>query len=223
MAANARLAEILGPPETTPSVIDWIDIERRLGLMLPADYVQWAESYTSLYIDGFLRVLHPVNFFSRTDKGGIGEDLMGVAEMDPPVRMEVYDSRGRILGEELPAYPCYPSENGLVPWGNTDNGDLLLWISEGNPESWQIVVVDGDSHTWQEFECGFSEFLVGLFEAQFSQVILPTELRPAIQEFQGYQPGFGRGNVPIWRPTSRWVEYFDQRRAERERRNRPPG
>jgi hypothetical protein len=222
MAGNARLAELFGPPETEPGFIDWHMIESRTGLLMPSDYIEWANTYTSLYVDGFLRILHPVNFFSVATREEIAEELMGISEMDPPLRQETYDAHGDPIGEALPIYPCFPESGGLLPWGNTDNGDILMWLTEGSPNEWRIIVVDGDSYTWQEFDCGFSDFLIGLLESTLPQVNLPGDLRPAIKEFQGYGTSSSGRKIPIWRSTSRWDQYFEQQRAEIDLRNRPP-
>lgn len=218
----AVLAELFGPSETGVDLINWSEIDSKLNLRLPSDYIQWAEVYPGLYVDGFLRILHPLNFFGTYTREQISEELSGIREIDPQICQEVFDPRGNIIGEELPIYSCFPQEGGVLPWGNTDNGDMLLWLTEGHPDSWKVVVVDGDVFSWQEFDCGFSDFLVGLFTNRFSQKILPDDLNPAIKEFQGFSLNSRGRRVPVWRATSRWMEHFDQQLAEREQRNRPP-
>ncbi|QRP45732.1 hypothetical protein [Amycolatopsis sp. FDAARGOS 1241] len=46
---------------TQPSAqhIDWAEVETRLGIPLPADYREYAESYPAANIDNFLNVPHP--------------------------------------------------------------------------------------------------------------------------------------------------------------------
>lgn len=217
-----ELAELFGPSETRVDRIDWSADASKLGLNFPSDYMRWAETYPGLYVDGFLRVLHPSNFFSVYALEQISEEVSGIRESDPQMCHELFDSRGNLVGEELPIYTCFPQPGGVLPWGNTDNGDLLLWVTKGHPDSWKVVIADGDVFSWQVFDCGFSEFLVGLFTNGFTQRIVPNGLKSAIKEFQGFSYNSKGRKIPVWRPTSRWAEYFEMQRVERAQRNRPP-
>lgn len=221
MEPIARLVEMFGPPETDPGPIDWERIEGLNGIVLPSDYMRWAGSYTSIYVDGFLRILHPINFFAISSRAQIAAELAGVEEIDPPLRNEVYNSAGVLVAEELPMYPPFGEPGSLLPWGNTDNGDMLMWeTSNERPDGWRVVVVDGDSNVWQEFDCGFAEFLIGLFDRQFIQVNLPSDIKPAVKEFQGYRVDSDDRKTPIWRASSDWIQYFEQKRDEIEEMNR---
>jgi hypothetical protein len=46
----------------------------------------------------------------------------------------------------------FPEEGGLLPWGVTDNGDILNWITSDNPEKWSILVYDGRSGDAYEYK-----------------------------------------------------------------------
>jgi hypothetical protein len=42
---------------------------------------------------------------------------------------------------EPPPYEMYPTPGGLVPWGETHNGDTLAWLTRGEPDEWPVFVV----------------------------------------------------------------------------------
>lgn len=108
----------------------WKQSETRLGVEFPPDYKNLVEIYGTHAWAGFLHTLIP---------GHVRRSLE-------------LETRGlRILGALLEAareypgsieYPIYPERCGLYPWGVTDNGDILCWLTQGYPNWWPTVVIN---------------------------------------------------------------------------------
>jgi hypothetical protein len=160
VAVLADLEAIIGPPAAVPPAIDWLELERLSGLRFPADYKQLANRYAMLEIDAFLDVHHL----------GMAPDIPTMLSqcrqvLDPLRQLNekygfIYLADGS--GSEVRAepYPVYPEPNGLFPWGATDNGDTLLWLTDADPDRWTIVVTDNG--TWWHFDCGLIDYLAGV-------------------------------------------------------------
>ena len=58
--------------------------------------------------------------------------------------------------EDLP-FPMWPSSGGLLPFGTTDFGDTLFWLTLGAPEDWCVVVMGRDPP--ETFDCDMMDFL----------------------------------------------------------------
>ncbi|MCH7232149.1 SMI1/KNR4 family protein [Glycomyces sp. L485] len=211
MELAAEFQSLVGPSEAPHPPIDWPVIERRLGIEFPPDYKTWAQSYPSLELDGFLWIRHPTEFYGRSTIEEVAEELLGLSDIsaDREEREEVFDSQGNLLGSK-PALPFYPQENGLIPWGTTDNGDYLMWLAIGKSSDWKIVVADGDAFSWQEFDCGFLEFLIGLMRHEFVMKIFPEDFPnvSSIKECRDMESLAGDSYLPEFRTTSRWEAYF---------------
>ena len=119
----------LVPPPRAPVHADgdWAAVRDDLGLALPGDY----------------RAL--VTAYGLGQFGDIGLLTPFAAEAAPHADLrcqagELLDTYRDVLGE-IP-YPLYPRRGGLVPWGGTGNGVMLCWLTEGDPETWPVVVFD---------------------------------------------------------------------------------
>jgi hypothetical protein len=147
--------------------IDWARIERGLGTRLPSDFVELSEAYAPLIIDDFLALHMPVpgeedKFVSVAQ--GILENLASLRESDM--------SHGHVP---------FPEKGGLIPWGDSDEGDMLYWRTRGdNPDEW-TVVVSGAWDDWPEFPGSLTEYLAGLISGT-----VPAEGLP--QGFPGPDP-----------------------------------
>lgn len=48
---------------------------------------------------------------------------------------------------------------GLLPWGFTDNGDELYWLTQEDSSSWTIVVYESCSSDYHEYPMSMVDFL----------------------------------------------------------------
>jgi hypothetical protein len=92
---------------------------------LPEDYKQYIENFDTGGVDGFIWIFSPlreapnVNLLQQIPK-----KLDGL----------------RALKHETIPFPLFPQIGGLLPFGATDNANILYWLVRGNPEDWSIVI-----------------------------------------------------------------------------------
>jgi|SRR4051794_18559356 hypothetical protein len=147
VAAVDELVKIIGMPDVEPEAVDWLSVERDLGVRLPADYKAFCEIYPAMFVNEYLRVCHP----SCLDPD---LNLLGDAQ--------VRTASVRALTAEFPEmhiYPVYPDAGGLLCWGNNVNREQCYWLTKGEPEEWRVVVGEEEDYSWL-FNGNFSDFLL---------------------------------------------------------------
>lgn len=172
-----ELERILPPPESGAKVdipaspTEWPSVEVTIGISLPPDYKAFIESYGSGSIDRFLSIFNP---FAKNPHlnlmDAIRTRLEGLRELQAEFEIER-------------KYSIFPDMNGLLPFGATDNGDVLYWKTTGQPSSWPVVINDARSPEYEEFPIGMTEFLVAILSRKVSSSIFP-------RAFPSSLPGF---------------------------------
>ncbi|MEU1385926.1 MULTISPECIES: SMI1/KNR4 family protein [unclassified Nonomuraea] len=170
MATIADLESLIGAPRKTAPNNDWTAIEDELGLRLPSDYKELMARYANLNLDAFLGlyIANPgciPGGLMREATLGILHDL-GPHEDE---ELEVVDDQGNVL--EARYFQHYPSPGGIFPWGATLNGDVCLWETSGDPESWKVCISDG-TLLWRH-DGGILDFLVRANQGRLSCPLLP--------------------------------------------------
>ncbi|ULL16525.1 SMI1/KNR4 family protein [Paenibacillus sp. H1-7] len=145
-----KLIDIL-PPPTTPfncgDQLQWEYFINRLGTKVPSDYRQFINTYGTGGIDKFLWILNPfvkdenVNFLKRKEE-------ICTAYLQSKLAFPQYFE-----------HEVFPSTGGILPWGYTDNGDELYWLTFGNPDEWTIVVYTSRSSEYFHYPIIMTEFL----------------------------------------------------------------
>ncbi len=172
--AISDLISVVPPPESpdeSGSIEDLAVVEDRMGLTLPTDYRELAVRYGSgWFVDTYLHINNPF----------------------------VID----ILSESTsPNGRCYARhEWGVLPWqpfcdgvgtlevGNNENGDLILFLAEGEPDSWSLLVVPhgADRNEFERWDLPLATFLAKAFlneirthavHVNLEDLILPYERR----------------------------------------------
>ncbi|MFD8914940.1 SMI1/KNR4 family protein [Streptomyces sp. NPDC059575] len=129
----APLTALCPPPPDGGRNVEWTDVERTLGVPLPADYKQLVRTYG----------------------GGLFGDLVWLLEPGCPEAM--YDlvaqttEREEILAGLWAAGEVRPpelDEDGarLVPWGYAEGaGHFLYWLirRDTDPDDWTVVLNEG--------------------------------------------------------------------------------
>jgi hypothetical protein len=164
MTIEALIAAV--PPPDQPFGFEgpWGPIEAELGTPLPQDYKDFVRIYGHGYFMQFLGVTVPrsSNGNTRLEKQ-VPLVSKIFAEFDPP------DDR---------PYPMWPTPGGLIPFGATDNGDYLFWLSRGPPEDWPVVVWDRGLGKYELLECSLTGFLAGLATGEILPKEFPEDLLP---------------------------------------------
>ncbi|GAA1018919.1 hypothetical protein Aple_025370 [Acrocarpospora pleiomorpha] len=172
MARIAELFVMIGSPFRQPSPVDWAEIESDVGLEFPDDYKQWQARYPDVQVDEFLYIYH----LKRGEDLSVREQalrtlrsLRHLGTKRDFIWMRDEDGGSR----RARPFPIYPDRGGVYPWGATDNGDKLLWLTDPDPEKWTVVITNGGD--WWHYQGSFSEFLVGTLTREVVCPIFPDD------------------------------------------------
>jgi hypothetical protein len=179
MTTQSNMEMIISPPvvpNEAPQCEEWGEIERKLGIALPTDYKYFLERYGSGRIDEFISIFNPnasnkfLNFNHQ-----IEEQLNVIREL-------------KAEGSEVVPFEIFPAEGGLLPFGKTDNGDVLFWVTVGQADTWSVAVNASRSPEWQVFSCGMVEFLSSILRKHESCSIFPNDFPSDTPIFVPYRP-----------------------------------
>ena len=162
MSIDALVA-VLPPPEGVSPVTAarWDAVERQVGTALPPDYKAFIDRYGLGRIAEVLSVFTP---FSDTPHANLLQQARG--------QLDARRELSLMLDEPLiPA--LYPAPGGLLPFGGTDNGDVLFWLTQGEPEQWCVVVGDARSLEHETYPSGVAAFLADYVAGRLSSGIMP--------------------------------------------------
>ncbi|MCC9609496.1 SMI1/KNR4 family protein [Blastopirellula sp. JC732] len=135
MHPNVKLLTSLLPPPETPCCNwgDWDLVTSEIGSELPEDFKSLTETYGVATFCGCLW-FHTPFYFAGVDAPGVEEAPSYLAMLLS--RFEEMDAVAG--GRECVPFPQYPESGGLLPIGATDNGDILCWITTGEPNDWGL-------------------------------------------------------------------------------------
>ncbi|MFG2310279.1 SMI1/KNR4 family protein [Streptomyces sp. NPDC048566] len=132
-----------------PAPINWSLMEEDLGTALPSDYKLLSELYPSFALsEGFIHVGLTKSGTER-DNSGIFEGLQIVQD---------WWQADMSLG-----IPPHPAPGGLLPWTDTEGGDLFLWMTTGAPDDWPVTVATRGGEWWH-YLGGAVQFLAELMD-----------------------------------------------------------
>ncbi|MGI5284891.1 SMI1/KNR4 family protein [Nonomuraea polychroma] len=180
MTSLADLVALIGPAGKPATVVDWAAVEAEVGLTFPDDYKAWADSYADLQLNDFLYLNHPLpDGDERAAVIDRLDDLRPIIEQWGSI--DLLDDAGVV--REAPPFPLYPEPGGLYPWGSTDNGDYLLWLTGPDPGTWTVVITDG--MVWWHFPGSLLDFLVGILTHKVRCPVFPDDFPDGcdIEEF----------------------------------------
>jgi len=142
--------------------VNFEEIHQLLGVHLPRDFRELAESYSTLEFDEFLRVPIPTPGKEREYVDGMLGELEILRELQEDGMSE--------------GYVPHPEPGGLIPWSESLSGDVFYWrVSAGIPEEWPIVV-NSRNMEWWEYAGGALDFLVGLINGSIERRGLPMDV-----------------------------------------------
>lgn len=135
MTAIDELIRLVPPPAAPVHARgDWQQVESSLGLGLPADFKQLIEHYG---LGQFVDFITPLTPFGRYDL--LMRGIRDLQESERAFRAFGTDEDPYTSDPDASPYAIYPEPGGLLQWAGTDNGDLLCWLTEGDPDQWTTV------------------------------------------------------------------------------------
>jgi len=158
-----NLKNILPTPKREYGEIDWCELESYLKTSLPQEYKQFVSTYGPGGIDGFIWFYGPfenhsnINFREQVNSG-----------------LAVYKEMKQKF-PDLYQFDLFPKVGGLLPFGITDNGDTLYWLTNGEPDNWSIVVHDVRSPEYEIYDIKFTSFLILLLNKDIECKIFPDD------------------------------------------------
>jgi hypothetical protein len=158
------LREIFPPPAvpTEENRQEWAIVEQRLATRLPADYKAFIDEFGLGAIDSFIWIFSP---FTRNQYVNLERELK-----------EIGDTLAQLAqgGEEIP-FAYYPNPGGLFPFGGTDNGDVLYWKTDGDPDFWPVVVNEARGPHWETYNLSMTAFLLQVFTGELVCTVFPHD------------------------------------------------
>ncbi|MFR9793797.1 SMI1/KNR4 family protein [Streptomyces sp. MB22_4] len=170
-----RLRDMLPPPSSGGDTVDWEELARAEGVVLPSDYREFVEVYGGGEIDEYLGISTP------PVPGSVYGDLLdGFA---PYLRPE----------DEAELAVHFPGGGPLklLVLGCTTDGDVLLWLRIGEPDTWKIAVFRRQAlygeKPWTVFDGGLVEFLVTVLEGGTTAPLRARKLTRTPHRFLGWR------------------------------------
>ncbi len=145
-----KLKELVPPPNKPfelGTVEQWASVESKLGLSLPSDYRDFHLAYgTGL----FAKLYIIYNPFSAIKAANLYAQIETVCQQEREFK--------RDFPEAVP-YRVYPERPGILPWGGDENGNYYYWLTDGIPDSWQVISDEVRGDGFQEHSRCMTDFL----------------------------------------------------------------
>lgn len=173
MAIEDLIAVVPPPeqPDEAGSLMDLLAVERRIGIELPTDYREFAIRYgTGWFLEGHLTVANP---FVR--------DVVALTIQFGDCQQD-YDS-GTV------PWPSFPAVPGLLEFGSNENANRLLFLVDGDPDGWPIIVVPHGAgrNQYERWDLTFGTFLARALRNEILTCAVHARLEPVQQPVAPFQ------------------------------------
>lgn len=161
------------PPPSEPncggSSDEWASLEAKLHLNFPSDYKDMILLYGAGHFAKFFGVANP--FYMAAE----GRSFIRWAQS----RLDEIEDARKAYADEAIKFSTFPKEDGLFPWGYTDNGDTLCWLVRSKG-FWPVVCVDDRcSNEFDLYDLSVPDFIASWLEQNItSPKITPANFYP---------------------------------------------
>lgn len=161
MALDTLLSVLPSPlvPRDPGRPTDWLAVEQALGTALPRDYKSFVNTFGSGEIGSFLEVFNPF---------ATNHHVHLLTQVDRIVDALSYD--------DLLPYPVHPEPGGTLPWGITRNGDLLCWLTEGDPDRWPVAIVNVRDTMYERYDDDMTTFVTKFVTGELVTEVFPNNV-----------------------------------------------
>jgi hypothetical protein len=154
MTNRESLIALVRPPSSPKdNVGTWDDVEALLATPLPSDYRWLVETFGSGMFGTHLRIFNP---FSSNPCSQLGRHVVRCCGI-------LADLQGRDLGVLYGATSSF-GRGRLLPCGEAADGDMLFWITLGDPEKWSMTVLRAPFVDEDRSRANFDEYPVSLVQ-----------------------------------------------------------
>jgi len=168
LASLGKIITAPAMPRENGSSAAWAVVEKELGIALPGDYKEYVNTFGTGKIADFVL---PYNPFSDNRFLNLLKQV--------PKQVGTLRQMKKEFGDEECPYPLYPEPAWLLPWGCTDNGNILFWLTDGHPDKWPVVLSEGRGPGFEQFDESMTGFLTKLLSgeivSQFFRGFSPSE------------------------------------------------
>ncbi|MFD7098498.1 SMI1/KNR4 family protein, partial [Streptomyces xanthophaeus] len=145
--------------------VDWDAAEALIGHGFPSDYRQFVERLGGGSLEGCLDVRLPL---AETDADDGGNRICRIPQ---EVRADPLTNRW----SDPAAAATHRIEDMLI-WGESSGADTLCWITTGtDPNKWPVAVYNRGNLAWSVYDCGLTEFILRILQAEFDHCPLSDE------------------------------------------------
>jgi hypothetical protein len=162
----SRLKTLLpmqGQPTGCGSLQAWQEFEATFGYALPTDYKDFLYEYGEGSVNDYLHVYSP--FSDRLNPPSF-----------PRCAIEQVANYAYLQEKHPKNYPgvLWPSHGGMLPWGLTDGGNPIFWLTEGHPDQWRVCVLNiyTPAHI-ETYPMNMTQFLVAVLGEGLTCPVLP--------------------------------------------------
>lgn len=155
----------------TKDVTLWQNVEKNIGITLPDDYKLFVNTYGEGSIERFLWILNP---FSENEHINLEKGVKEILETYSYVRKDF---------PEIYTHPPFPAKGGLLPWGATNNGDDLYWLTKDKPNCWTVVVDDRGNGELIEYDLNMTDFLYKVLSKELICPAFPEDFPSTNPEY----------------------------------------
>ncbi len=130
--------------------MEWKNLEADLGLILPPSYKSIVTTYGNGRFTRFFGIVSP--FYTPPGHWGFKEFVR--------LRLEGVRLAQAWYPDYAVSLPVYPDIGGLFPWGYTDNGGTMFWLTTGDSSLWPVICLNnGYTADGDRFEVTIEDFI----------------------------------------------------------------
>jgi len=148
-------------PAEVPDAVTWSSVQMNLT-KFPNDYKAFIQLYGTGCIDAFIWIYNPA---SKNPNLNLEQQVVS----QKTTLKEVNESEVETF------IPLFPSPHGVLPFGITDNGDVLFWETYRNPNSWTVAVLAARSSPLLRFDMNMTSFLAGVCDGSIICEAFPKD------------------------------------------------
>jgi len=162
--ALSQLARLFPPPAVPVASPPWERSRAEIGLDFPSDY----RAFVGLYGAGQFNApdslaCHVHAPTSRPLRGVRETGFKGYVEWHASEMCGLFGPEGLDEADGTkPVYRRFPEPEGLLIWGENEQGDLFFWLtSDDDPDRWPVVMWARGPVTTYRFDMGMVDVLLG--------------------------------------------------------------
>lgn len=156
-------------PMETGTQKKWAKVQERLGLVLPADYKAFIDSYGT---GNFSNGISPYSPFASDESRNLFQALDLHHQASRQVQKKAKEDWSIVH-----PYKLYPAPGGLLPWGTMLSFEIgFFWLIDGKPASWKTILYNLRRGEYEVWKFCFTHFLYQLISGEIKTLLLPAEI-----------------------------------------------